>query len=102
MLESGVEDEHIALINNQMEFGSTIGMLPQLIPYTKWTFLPIAWLQSLQAGRERLKEVSLLSVMRYVLLTRLYSSLDVVLSDERKKRVIGKIFLEDSLKRKIL
>lgn len=57
MLESGVEDEHIALINNQMEFGSTIGMVPWLIPYTKWTFLPIPWLQNIQAGRERLKEV---------------------------------------------
>ncbi|OAP56096.1 hypothetical protein AYL99_09275 [Fonsecaea erecta] len=58
MLETGVEDEHIRLINNQMEFGSTIGMMPSLIPYTKWTWLPIPWLQSLQAGRERLKELT--------------------------------------------
>ena len=58
MLETGIEDEHIRLINNQMEFGSTIGMVPALIPFTKWTFLPIPWLQHLQAGRERLKEVS--------------------------------------------
>ncbi|EXJ68442.1 uncharacterized protein A1O5_08234 [Cladophialophora psammophila CBS 110553] len=58
MLETGVEDEHIRLINNQMEFGSTIGMMPSLIPYTKWPWLPIPWLQSLQAGRERLKELT--------------------------------------------
>jgi hypothetical protein len=57
MLDSGIEDEHIALINNQMEFGSTIGMLPSLIPLTKWTFLPFPWLKRIQAGRERLKEV---------------------------------------------
>jgi hypothetical protein len=57
MLDSGIEDEHIALINNQMEFGSTIGMLPSLIPLTKWTFLPLPWLKRIQAGRERLKEV---------------------------------------------
>ena len=57
MLESGMEDEHIALINKQMEFGSTIGMVPSLIPYTKWKSLPIPWLRNLQAGRERLKEV---------------------------------------------
>jgi hypothetical protein len=59
MLETGVEDEHIALINNQMEFGATIGMVPPLIPYTKWSWLPFPWFQRLQAGRERLKEVSL-------------------------------------------
>ncbi|KAF2099235.1 cytochrome P450 [Rhizodiscina lignyota] len=53
MLESGVEDEHIRLIGIQIEFGSTIGMMPELIPYTKWTFLPIPWLQSLQAGPRR-------------------------------------------------
>ncbi|EXJ59754.1 hypothetical protein A1O7_03901 [Cladophialophora yegresii CBS 114405] len=58
MLETGVEDEHIRLINNQMEFGSTIGMMPSLIPYTKLAWLPIPWLQSLQAGRERLKELT--------------------------------------------
>lgn len=58
MLESGVEDEHIRLIENQMEFGSTMGMMPSLLPLTKWTFLPIAWLRSLQAGRERLKELT--------------------------------------------
>ncbi|KAJ9499212.1 hypothetical protein H2202_005369 [Exophiala xenobiotica] len=58
MLESGVEDEHIALINKQMEFGSTIGMVPSLIPYTKWTSLPIPWLRNLQAGRDRLKELT--------------------------------------------
>jgi hypothetical protein len=61
MLESGIEDEHIALINNQMEFGSTVGMIPWIIPYTKLTFLPIPWLQTLQAGRERLKEVRYLN-----------------------------------------
>ncbi|OAA63408.1 Cytochrome P450 [Niveomyces insectorum RCEF 264] len=58
MLESGIEDEHIRLINNQMEFGSTIGMVPWAIPFTKWTFLPIPWLRNLQAGRERLKELT--------------------------------------------
>lgn len=73
MLESGVEDEHIALINNQMEFGSTIGMVPSLIPFSKWTFLPIPWLQNLQAGRERLKEVRAPSQ---------------VLSSEKAKRVV--------------
>lgn len=57
MLESGIEDEHIRLIENQMEFGSTMGMMPWLLPYTKWN-LPIPWLQSLQAGRERLKELT--------------------------------------------
>lgn len=57
MLESGVEDEHIALIETQMEFGSTVGMTPWLLPFTKWTFLPIPWLQNLQTGRERLKHV---------------------------------------------
>ena len=59
MLESGVEDEHIRLIQGQIELGSTIGMMPSLIPYTKWEFLPIPWLHKLQARRERLKEVIL-------------------------------------------
>ncbi|KAB5575347.1 cytochrome P450 [Coniochaeta sp. 2T2.1] len=58
MLESGVEDEHIRLIEVQMEFGSTVGMVPFLQPLTKWTFLPVPWLRSLQAGRERLKELT--------------------------------------------
>ncbi|KAH8812118.1 cytochrome P450 [Xylogone sp. PMI_703] len=58
MLDSGVEDEHISLINNQMEFGSTIGMIPSLIPVTKWTWLPVPWLKRIQAGRERLKELT--------------------------------------------
>ncbi|RFU28115.1 hypothetical protein B7463_g8227, partial [Scytalidium lignicola] len=58
MLDSGIEDEHISLINNQMEFGSTIGMIPSLIPMTKLTWLPIPWLKRIQAGRERLKELT--------------------------------------------
>jgi cytochrome P450 len=57
MLETGVEDEHIRLIENQMEFGSTMGMAPFLLPITKWN-LPIPWLRSLQAGRERLKHLT--------------------------------------------
>lgn len=57
MLETGIEDEHIRLIENQMEFGSTMGMVPSLLPVTKWN-LPVPWLQSLQAGRERLKELT--------------------------------------------
>lgn len=63
MLESGVEDEHIQLIEKQMEFGSTVGMMPWLLPLTKLNFLPVPWVQDLQAGRERLKKVSLALVL---------------------------------------
>jgi hypothetical protein len=97
MLETGKEDEHIHLINIQMEFGSTIGMMPSLIPYTKWTWLPIPWLQSLQAGRERLKEVSALGVCWRVRIADKTSSLqNLVSSEDRRKSATGKIFWGDS------
>lgn len=64
MLESGIEDEHIALINNQAEFGNIMGMIPSLLPFTKWTFMPVPWLKRIQAGRERLMELTRARVAR--------------------------------------
>jgi hypothetical protein len=95
MLESGVEDEHITLINNQTEFGSTIGMMPSLIPYSKWTFLPIPWLRSLQAGRERLKEVRWKPLVLKICKTliNLTSPLDPASNDARRKSATEKDLL---------
>ncbi len=58
MLESGAEDEHIALINKHFEFSATVGSIPWIFPYLKWTWLPIPILRTLKSSRGKLVEVS--------------------------------------------
>jgi len=58
MLESGIEDEHIALINKHFEFSATVGSIPWIFPYLKWTFLPIPLLRTLKASRGKLVELA--------------------------------------------
>lgn len=58
MLESGVEEEHITLINQHFEFSTIFGNLPWVLSLTKSSLFPFSWVKNLQKRRERLKEVS--------------------------------------------
>ena len=57
MLEKGEEDEHLDLVGNQMDFGTSIGMLPCIVPFAKRSFPPIPWITNAQQKRDRLRVV---------------------------------------------
>ena len=64
MLDSGTMDEHAVLIGHQLDFGSTLGLAPFLLPLTKSKWVPWPWVQRIQAGREKLKTMTRLKAER--------------------------------------